>query len=105
MSRLDKNCNTPPITYVSGGNKDLGELKKNEFGTATIMISHSCNLHCTYCFEDCKEMGVHNFKEIFVKFYDMFLMDNSNFMNVFNKYDREDLVEKLERNADIVEFL
>lgn len=60
MSRLDENCNTSPIAYVSGGNKDLGELKKNEFGTATIMISHSCNLHCTYCFEDCKEMGVHN---------------------------------------------
>lgn len=52
-----------------------------------------------------KEMGVRNYKEIFIKFYDMFLMDNSNFMNVFNKYDREDLVEKLDRNADIVEFL
>lgn len=52
-----------------------------------------------------KEMGVHNYKEIFIKFYDMFLMDNSNFMNVFNKYDREDLVEKLEKNSDIVEFL
>ena len=50
-------------------------------------------------------MGVRNYKEIFIKFYDMFLMDNSNFMNVFNKYDREDLVEKLDRNADIVEFL
>lgn len=52
-----------------------------------------------------KEMDVRNYKEIFIKFYDMFLMDNSNFMNVFNKYDREDLVEKLDRNADIVEFL
>lgn len=52
-----------------------------------------------------KELGVNNFKEIFKKFYDMFLMDNSNFMNVFNKYDRVDLVEKLEKNADIVEFL
>lgn len=52
-----------------------------------------------------KEMGVTNYKEIFIKFYDMFLMDNSNFMNVFNKYDREDLVEKLKKNSDIVEFL
>ena len=52
-----------------------------------------------------KKLGVHNYKEIFIKFYDMFLMDNSNFMSVFNKYDLEDLVEKLEKNADIVEFL
>lgn len=55
--------------------------------------------------ESLKKMGVSNYKEIFIKFYDMFLMDNSNFMNVFNKYDREDLVAKLEKNSDIVEFL
>ncbi len=52
-----------------------------------------------------KEIGVTNYKEIFKKYYDMFLMDNSNFMNVFNKYDREDLVDKLNKNPDIVEFL
>jgi len=52
-----------------------------------------------------KELGVTNYQEIFIRYYDMFLMDNSNFMNVFNKYDREDLVEKLEKNSDIVEFL
>lgn len=52
-----------------------------------------------------KEIGVTNYKEIFKKYYDMFLMDNSNFMNVLNKYDREDLVDKLNKNPDIVEFL
>ena len=52
-----------------------------------------------------KEMGVKNVKEIFIKFYDMFLMDNSNFVSIFNKYDRKDLVEKINKNADIVEFL
>lgn len=52
-----------------------------------------------------KELGVKNYKEIFLKFYDMFLMDNSNFMEVFNKYDREDLIEKLEKNISIVEYL
>ncbi len=52
-----------------------------------------------------KEIGILNYKEIFIKFYDMFLMDKSNFMNIFNKYEREDLVEKINNNADIVEFL
>lgn len=52
-----------------------------------------------------KELGVKNYKEIFIKFYDMFLMDNSNFIEVFNKYDREDLIEKLEKNISIVEYL
>ncbi len=50
-------------------------------------------------------LGVKNYKEIFLKFYDIFLMDNSNFVNVFNKYDQEDLVAKIAKNADIVEFL
>lgn len=52
-----------------------------------------------------RDLGVTNYKDIFLKFYDMFLMDNSNFVNIFNKYDQEDLVEKLEKNMDIVEFL
>ena len=52
-----------------------------------------------------KELGVKNYKEIFIKFYDMFLMDNSNFIEVFNKYEREDLIEKLEKNDGIVEYL
>jgi hypothetical protein len=52
-----------------------------------------------------KKLGVHNYKEIFTKFYDMFLMDYSNFASIFNKYDHDDLVLKIEQNADIVEFL
>ena len=52
-----------------------------------------------------KNMGIVNYKEIFIKFYDMFLLDPSNFINIFNKYDKEDLVEKINSNADIVEFL
>lgn len=52
-----------------------------------------------------KELGVKNYKEIFLQFYDMFLMDNSNFIEVFSKYDREDLIDKLEKNISIVEYL
>lgn len=52
-----------------------------------------------------KEMGIQNYKVIFLQFYDMFLMDNSNFINIFNKYDTADLVEKIKQNYEIVEFL
>lgn len=52
-----------------------------------------------------KNLGILNYKEVFIKFYDMFLMDNSNFMTIFNNYEREDLIDKINANADIVEFL
>lgn len=52
-----------------------------------------------------KKIGVQSYKNIFIKFYDMFLMDNSNFVNIFNKYDLSDLVEKIDANYEIVEFL
>ncbi len=55
--------------------------------------------------ESMKQMGIQSYKNIFLKFYDMFLMDNSNFVNVFNKYDLSDLVEKIDANYEIVEFL
>lgn len=52
-----------------------------------------------------KNLGVTNFKNIFTKYYDMFLMDYSNFTGIFNKYDTEDLIEKLSQNMEIIEFL
>ena len=32
-------------------------------------------------------------------------MDNSNFIAIFSKYEKEDLIEKLKKNINIVEFL
>ena len=52
-----------------------------------------------------QELGITNYKEVFLNFYDMFLMDNSNFIEVFAKYDREDLIDKVEKNVSIVEYL
>ncbi len=51
------------------------------------------------------EMGVTNLVEIFTRYHDMFLMDNSNFIEIFNKYDQKDLVEKLAKNVQIMEYL
>ena len=52
-----------------------------------------------------KNLGVRNYQEIFIRYYDMFLMDNSNFKDIFAKYDPTDLVEKLSKNINIIEFL
>lgn len=52
-----------------------------------------------------KDLGVTNYQEIFLEYYDMFLLDHSNFTSIFSKYEPEDLVEKLKKNIKIVEYL
>ncbi len=52
-----------------------------------------------------QELGVQNVKDLFCAYYEMFLIDHSNFEAIFNQYDREDLVEKLAKNIEIMEYL
>ncbi len=51
------------------------------------------------------DLGVKNVHDIFFQYYELFLMDYSNFTEIFNKYDREDLIEKLAKNVAIIEYL
>ena len=52
-----------------------------------------------------KELGVINYRDIFLEYYDMFLLDNSNFVGIFSKYETEDLIAKLSKNIKLVEYL
>ena len=52
-----------------------------------------------------KDLGVNNYVDAFVNFYNMFLIDTKAFDEIFSKYDREDLVAKLEKNVAIMEYL
>lgn len=52
-----------------------------------------------------QKLGVLNYKDIFNEYYGMFLMDNSCFVEIFNKYDQVDLIDKLQKNIAIVEYL
>lgn len=52
-----------------------------------------------------KDLGVSNIDNIFKNYYDMFLMDPEIFSEIFNKYDKEDLIEKLKKNLTIIEHL
>ena len=51
------------------------------------------------------DLGIKNVHDIFFNYYELILLDYSNFTGIFNKYDREDLIEKLENNVAIVEYL
>ena len=52
-----------------------------------------------------KDLGVENYQRIFLEYYDMFLMDHSNFVEIFSKYEPKDLLEKLKKNIKVVEYL
>ena len=52
-----------------------------------------------------KDLGVSNIDNIFKNYYDIFLMDPELFSEIFNKYDKEDLIEKLKKNLTIIEHL
>lgn len=52
-----------------------------------------------------KELGINTYKEIFINYPDMFLMDASNFEEMFSKYETKELIEKLNANFKMVEYL
>ena len=52
-----------------------------------------------------KDLGISNYVEAFVRFYNMFLLEPSTFDEIFSKYDKEDLIVKLEKNVAIMEYL
>ena len=49
-----------------------------------------------------RDLGVDNYKEIFVNYAEFFLQEPSIFKDIFLKYDRLDLIEKLKKNMAII---
>lgn len=84
--------------------KDIETVKEN----STSVLLKELEAHkklVSKNLEYLNNMGVVNLVEIFVNYHDMFLMDNSNFIEIFNKYDQQDLVDKLAKNVQIMEYL
>ena len=52
-----------------------------------------------------REIGITNYKDVFINFYELFLNDDTNFRGIFEKYDRNDLIDKIAKNINIVEYL
>lgn len=51
------------------------------------------------------DLGINNYVDAFIRFYNIFLIDNQTFDEIFSKYDSEDLIAKLEKNVAIMEYL
>ena len=73
------------------------DLIINEILDSKEIVMHNLNF--------LKNYGVTNYKDVFIEFCSMFLMDPSKFANVFTKYEKEDLIDKIKNNVAIVEFL
>lgn len=52
-----------------------------------------------------KDLGISNYQDGFLRFSYMFLMEPNSFMEIFSKYDQNDLIAKLEKNIAIMEHL
>jgi hypothetical protein len=52
-----------------------------------------------------RELGVENYKDVFLNYYEIFLNDDTIFRAIFDKYDRDDLIDKIAKNINIVEYL
>ncbi len=48
-----------------------------------------------------KEFGVTNYSKVFVKYPEIFLRDTESFKNVFSKFDKDDLIQKVAKNAAV----
>ena len=73
------------------------ELLLKEFREARKLVSDNIKF--------LRDLGVINYKDVVINYADMFLMDPSNFQNVFLKYEKDDLIEKIAKNVRVVEHL
>lgn len=48
-----------------------------------------------------RDFGVTNYSQVIVKFPSIFLRDSESFKNVFSKFDKDDLIAKVEKNAAV----
>lgn len=88
-----------------GFNEELIELMENNLPDLAIKrLQEERNTVMTNV-KYLKDLGINNYVDAFVKFYNMFLMDPVSFDDIFSKYDREDLIAKLEKNIAIMEYL
>lgn len=48
-----------------------------------------------------KDFGIDNFAQVVIKYPEIFLRDGDSFKNIFSKFDRDDLIEKVEKNPAV----
>ena len=48
-----------------------------------------------------KDFGISNYVDVVIKFPNIFLRDAESFKNVFSKFDKEDLIQKVAKNPAV----
>jgi len=86
------------------GKTDIEALKENSTSNLIKELEAHKKL-VSKNLEYLNNIGVTNLSEIFINYHDMFLMDNSNFVEIFSKYEPKSLVEKLAKDVHIMEYL
>ncbi len=76
---------------------NIPSLLKEEISDAKDLVSSNIKF--------LTDLGITNVGESLMSYADMFLMDSVKFGEIFNKYDREDLIKKIEKNIAIIEHL
>lgn len=56
-----------------------------------------------------KDFGIKNYTDVLIKYPGIFLRDSESFQNIFSKFDKEDLIQKVAKNPAVfkkmVEFV
>mgnify|MGYP003299363801 CR=1 FL=1 len=95
------------MSYLSelGFEDSIIKLLKDTLPVSTIEILEKEKKIVTANISYLIDLGINNYQDAFVKFYNMFLLDEKSFDEIFSKYDKEDLIIKLEKNIAIMEYL
>lgn len=52
-----------------------------------------------------QSLGPKTYREIFINFPDLFFMDSSEFKKMLSKYETDSLLERLNENIKVIEYL
>lgn len=82
---------------------DISEYENNTPEKMKKVIEEHENL-VKVNLEYLKNLGIETYKEIFINYPDMFLMDASTFEKSFSQYETKELLEKINANYKIVKY-
>lgn len=80
---------------IMNGTLDAGVIESTSFFPTIIEVNYNF----------LKEIGISNYKDIFMKHTHMFLLNPDRFKAIFDKYDHADLIRCLEKNGAVIEKL
>ena len=80
---------------------DLESLKtsaSDEVYSDLSLFSKLVEKNITYL----KDFGVTNYKDIVLKYPEIFIRDEESFVNIFTKFDKDDLISKVTKNPAVI---